>query len=129
MNFSPRGYTEFKCRGLCLMAMYSKVDLYNIYRNLSNEDKHFQLGDRKYKDYEGAIDRTMNEFSERAIAIEEARFNQELIDEIAGKHEILILILPMMKMTVFQNKTNFLWTRNMQNVTVMRVTMDGFERF
>ena len=32
-------------------------------------------------------------------------------------------------MTVFHNKNNFLWTRNMQNVTVTRVMMDGFDLF
>ena len=37
--FPPRGYRKFKYRGLCLMTIYSKVKLYNIYTNLSEEDK------------------------------------------------------------------------------------------
>ena len=43
MHISTKRVQKFKCRGLCLMAMYSKVDLYGIYKNLSDEDKDFNL--------------------------------------------------------------------------------------
>ena len=68
--FPPRGYTKFKCRGLCVMGMYEKVKLSHIYTKFRYADKYFQLGERPYYKYEDAILRTMNEFSEKAIEME-----------------------------------------------------------
>ena len=60
-----------------MMGMYEKVHLSHIYKRLSHDDQYFQLGEHQYCEYEDAIVRTMNEFSERAIEMERSRYERE----------------------------------------------------
>ena len=67
------------------MEMYSKVKLCNIYKNLSEEDKDFQLGEQQYNAYEGAINRQMSHFTQEAIDFQTENMRQEEINESCSR--------------------------------------------